>query len=140
MNRFIEFNKDFQPSSVDAEDECFPNGIFEFNITKLTKFIEKNPLLFPVEFVSVDSLVRYDESTLDPEVVHTADISNPIILAEISPEKFNVIDGNHRLAKARKLNQEKIPTRRILVEHHIAFLTSTTAYKAFVEYWNSKLK
>ena len=39
-----------------------------------------------------------NESHMDSVV-----ISQPVILAEISPGRFNLIDGNHRMEKARRL-------------------------------------
>jgi hypothetical protein len=38
------------------------------------------------------------DSHLDPDAITAADLSRPILLAEISPGLSNVIDGNHRLA------------------------------------------
>ena len=33
----------FSPCPVDGGDEIFPNGIFEFNITKIIDHIQRNP-------------------------------------------------------------------------------------------------
>jgi hypothetical protein len=45
----MRLDTDFQPVRVDEGDELFPNGIFEFNITKLLKHIKSNPVSFPIE-------------------------------------------------------------------------------------------
>jgi hypothetical protein len=50
-----------------------------------------------------------------------------------------VIDGHHRLAKARREGVRRIPVHRVRCPEHLAFLTSARAYEAYVEYWNSKL-
>jgi len=39
----MRLDTDFQPVRVDEGDELFPNGIFEFNITKLLKHYRKQP-------------------------------------------------------------------------------------------------
>jgi hypothetical protein len=76
---------------------------------------------------------------LNESTITNANLSAPIILAEISPGRFNVIDGNHRLEKAFRAGQVKVPAYRVSAEHHLAFLTSEDAYKAYVDYWNSKI-
>ena len=47
--RKLKINKKFQQLSLDEGDEFYPNGIFEFNITKLLMFIKANPQLFQPE-------------------------------------------------------------------------------------------
>ena len=75
-----------------------------------------------------------NESHMDSVV-----ISRPVILAEISPGQYNLIDGNHRMEKARRLGVMSILAYRVHVEQHIRFLTSKRAYLTYIEYWNSKL-
>ena len=70
----------------------------------------------------------------------SVEISKPVILAEIAPERYNLIDGNHRMEKARRMGIKSIPAYKLNVEQHIRFLTSKKAYLAYIEYWNSKLK
>jgi len=43
-----------------------------------------------------------DFSRLDESHLAGIDLSQPVILAEIAPGRFNVIDGNHRMEKARR--------------------------------------
>lgn len=137
--RRLELDKAFAPLPSDEDDELFPNGIFVFNVTKMLAFIEANSSRFPVEEVEVESLRGYSTDHLDEKTVQDADLSQPIILAEVSPGRFNVIDGNHRVERAGRDGLKTIPARRIGAEQHIAFLTSVRAYQAYVEYWNSKL-
>jgi len=33
-----------------------------------------------------------------------------------------------------------VPAYKVPAEHHILFLDSTEGYKAYVEYWNNKLR
>ena len=62
-----------------------------------------------------------------------------MILAEISPSRYNLIDGNHRVARARREGLPSILAYRIHCPEHVAFLTSVLAYEKYVEYWNSKV-
>lgn len=68
-----------------------------------------------------------------------ADLNRPVILAEIAPGRYNLIDGHHRVAKARRDGVPSIPAYRVRCPEHVAFLTSTRGYEAYVEYWNSKV-
>ncbi len=62
-------------------------------------FIDTCPEQFPIESVLVDDFADYGGSDLKEETVRNADLSRPILLAEIAPGRCNVIDGNHRLAR-----------------------------------------
>src|SRR5271166_2660941 len=91
----------FEPCPVDAGDEVFCNGIFEFNITRLMAFVGAHPDRFPIEAVTVASTPNYGDSRLDQSTIAAADFSRPVLFAEIAPGRFNLIDGNHRMARAR---------------------------------------
>lgn len=137
----FKLNKNFQPLSCDEGDEFYPNGIFEFNITKLLEFINANQDLFQPQEVEVNAVRKtYSSSNLNELTIQSANISSPIILAEISPDMFNVIDGHHRLEKAYRDGVTKILAYKVIAEQHIRFLTSTMAYTEYVQYWNAKLK
>lgn len=138
-SRKFKIKKNFEPLPVEANDELFPNGIFEFNVTKLLVFLNEYPDDFPVEQVAVEEFISHDVSHLDGDTVERADIESPIILAEIAPDRFNVIDGNHRVEKARREGKKFIPAYRVRAEQHVRFLTSERAYTAYVRYWNSKI-
>jgi hypothetical protein len=95
---------------------------------------------FPIECVLVDNFPAYGSSHLNEGTVRAADLSRPILLAEIAPGRFNVIDGNHRLARARRESVQMVPARRVRCPDHVPFLISDWAYEKYVEYWNSKLE
>ena len=80
-----------------------------------------------------------DSARLSDPAILAADLSRPVILAEDRPDRYNLIDGHHRVARARRDGVPSIPGCRIRCPEHVAFLTSTRAYSAYVEYWNSKL-
>ena len=137
----LKFHKKFQPCSVEEGEEMYPNGMFVFNITRLLAFIKVHSEQYPIEFVPLEEIPYYDNgSGLNPETVRTADLSRPIVLAEISPGLYNVIDGNHRLRKARQDGVRTISAFRVRCPQHVPFLTSMTSYEKYVGYWNSKVK
>jgi hypothetical protein len=136
----LKLDKAFQPCPLEEDDEAYPNGIFEFNITRLLTFIDAHPEDFPLESIPVADIPSYAGASLDEATVRSAELSRPILLAEIAPGRYNLIDGHHRVAKARCDGLPTVHARRIACPRHVPFLTSTTAYEKYVEYWNSKVK
>jgi len=135
----MEIDDGFTPCPVDIGDELYPNGIFEFNITKILQFINNHPDACTLEGVAVSDF-HVGFSSIDESHLDSVEISSPVILAEISPGRFNLIDGNHRMEKARRTGVKRILAYKLSVDQHIQFLTNKKAYKAYVEYWNSKLR
>jgi hypothetical protein len=124
----LKRDKNFQSCPAESGDEYYQNGIFEFNITRLLAFIDTCAERFPIELVPVAEFPNCGDSHLDEETVRTADLSRPILLAEIAPGLYNVIDGNHRLARARCDRVQVIPSRRVRCPDHVPFLTSAWDY------------
>jgi hypothetical protein len=81
-----------------------------------------------------------EDDRLDQATIATADLSRPVLLAEIAPAHFNLIDGNHRFARARRDGVATLPAYRIHSPDHVAFLTSAFAYQKYLEYWNEKVQ
>jgi len=138
--RKLKVDKNFQPFPKSEGDEFYPNGIFEFNITKLLKFTKANPDIFQPEKVSATTFRTFVSDNLNEQTIQAANINKPIILAEIAPSKFNVIDGHHRLERAYRDGIDMILAYKVRAEQHIAFLTSITAYTDYIQYWNTKIK
>ena len=137
----LRLNRRFQPCAAEPGDELYPNGIFEFNVTRLLAFIRAHTEQFPVELVELTEIRDYGAAqNLDEAAILASDLSRPILLAEIAPGGYNVIDGHHRLAKARREGLRRMPVHRVRCPEHLPFLTSARAYETYVEYWNSKLK
>ena len=139
MKRKLKTNSHFTPCPIDDGDELYPNGIFVFNISKMTEFIHYNPNSIPCEDVLVKNFSTGSSKFTESHLA-TVDISKPIIVAEISPGRFNVIDGNHRMERGRRMGKEKIPAYKLSPEQHLRFLTTEKGYLAYIEYWNGKLK
>jgi hypothetical protein len=136
----LQLDRRFQPCAADPGDELYPNGIFEFNVTRLLTFIRAHAERFPIELVELTDIPDYGAGeNLDEAAILASDLSRPILLAEIAPGRYNVIDGHHRLAKAHREGLRRMPVHRVRCPEHLGFLTSARAYEAYVEYWNSKL-
>lgn len=138
MDKPLKIDNSFTPCPVGLEDELFPNGIFVFNITKMTEYIQENANRVALEEVSVSDFPN-GFSSVNESYVDSADVSRPVVLAEISPGRHNLIDGHHRIEKARRMGIDSVPAYKLSVEQHVRFLISREAYVAYVGYWNSKL-
>lgn len=135
----LDLDKTFQPCPAEPGDELYPNGIFEFNITRLLSFVEAHVERFPIQRVEIEDIPNYGSENLHEETIGAADLLRPILFAEISPGRFNLIDGHHRVAKARREGVTILLAHRIACPFHVPFLTSTHAYERYVEYWNGKV-
>ena len=136
----LRLNRRFQACAAKPGDELYPNGIFEFNVTRLLAFIRAHAERFPIELVELTEMPDFGPGEhLNEAAILASDLSRPILLAEITPGRYNVIDGHHRLARARREGLRRMPVHRVRCPEHLAFLTSARAYEKYVEYWNSKL-
>lgn len=137
--KMLKVDNNFTPCPINNGDELFPNGIFEFNIARILEYIENNPNEVELVEVAVDDFFK-GFSSIDEFHVDSVEISRPVILAEISPGHYNLIDGNHRMEKARRMGITSILAYRLNVKQHMKFLTNKKAYLSYIEYWNSKLR
>lgn len=129
----------FRPCEVQEGDELYPNGIFEFNVTRLLEYICATAR-FRAELVALRDLPYGGSSAnLNELTIISTDLSRPAILAEIAPGQYNLIDGHHRAARARREGIDNILAYRVPCPEHVTFLTSTRAYITYIEYWNSKV-
>jgi len=116
----------------------FPNGIFLYNITRLLKYLQSDDSNIPITVARVAEFSRFS-SSLDETYIDTVDLGEPVVIAEIAPHRYNVIDGNHRMEKARRENVTELPCYRIAPEVHTLFLCSQDAYDHYIDYWNEKV-
>jgi hypothetical protein len=138
--RRLRRDRRFSPCAIGDHHELFANGIFEFNITRILEFVDADSVRYPVDPITVASIPDLGGGRLHEAAVRSADLNRPVLLAEISPDRFNLIDGHHRIARARCEGVLSIPARWTRCPDHLAFLTSARAYECYVEYWNGKLK
>jgi len=139
LEKPLKIDGDFTPCPIGAGDELFPHGIFVFNITRLIEYIQSNPESVALEEVAVSDCPRAFSSIKESHV-ESVEVSKPVILAEICPGRYNLIDGHHRMEKARRMGNKSIQAYKLSVHRHIRFLINEKGYVAYVEYWNSKLK
>lgn len=147
--------REFPDCSLNEGDEYFQVGIFKFNITKLNERIDEFPGYYKVDTINVAEYTGYfGNSELNPNYVESADLNRPVILAEICPDRlhhgkqrisddyfsrgYNLIDGHHRLIKAKQKGKETIPAYIVRMEQHIPFIIE--GFEQYVEYWNLKLE
>ncbi|MBU2512132.1 ParB/RepB/Spo0J family partition protein [bacterium] len=134
----LKVDKSFTPCITEDNDELYPNGVFVFNITKMIQHIESNKNEFELLEIETIDFHIYN-SSINESHLDSVDVSKPAIIAEISPGRYNLIDGHHRLEKARRMKIRSIPAYKLNVDQHIQFLTEIEAYIAYIEYWNSKI-
>ena len=141
----------FEPLLPNDYDELFRNGYFHFNIEKLLPYIaqHKNEL----HLVSVAISAWRGENGCDDVYIELADLTRPIILAEIAPDRlefypnidpanwmvrgYNLIDGHHRIEKAHRHGLDHLPAYILPMERHVGFIFK--GYKEYADYWNGKL-
>jgi hypothetical protein len=152
--RMLTFNPDFIHCQLQEGDEYIVNGIFVFNISRMIEFIDLHPeklIADDLDDANYYSLHKHHE--LNDDYVQQADLTRPVILAEIAPDRFdmgmgvnpnsyyergyNLIDGHHRIAKAYRQGIKTLPAYIFRMEQHINFLLE--GYKQYVDYWNRKL-
>jgi hypothetical protein len=135
----LEVDRNFTACPVECGDELYANGIFVFNITRILKYIADAPDAVELVQIAVSDYPA-EFSSIDESHVESVDISRPVVLAEIAPGQHNVVDGNHRMEKARRLGVTTVSAFKLGVRQHTAFLTSQEAYFSYVEYWNDKIR
>ncbi|MDW7662935.1 MAG: hypothetical protein SCL54_16155 [Bacillota bacterium] len=138
-----------------AGDQFSRNGIFEYNVTGVNELIDENEDDFELVEIPVDYYFSYfSRSDLQPEWIEKSDLDRPLLLFEIAPDRkyysdfpvaddfydrgYNLLDGAHRLAKAKKQGYQTIKAYLVSMEIHIKFMTN--GFEAYVPYWNDKLK
>ena len=129
----------FTPALVEDGEEFYPNGYFVFNITKMLRYIITHKDRFKISDISVPEY-RRSMAIINEDHIDKVNIESPVILAEISPGKHNVIDGHHRIEKAYRMRKENIPGYILTPCQHMPFLTTVKVYHAYIEYWNNKVK
>ena len=104
----------------------------------MIEYIRDHPHEITPEEVAVNDVPRY--SSIDDSRLESIKIGEPVILAEIAPGKYNLIDGHHRMEKARKRGISNLQAYRLTVRQHMKFLTEKKSYESYVEYWNDTLR
>lgn len=140
-DRKIKLNKKYQPFATDA-DEIYINGFFHFNISQIIKDIDSKKLLVQSEKINLKNWLKehsLEFSVIDKEHLKTVDTNKPILQAEIRINKYEIIDGNHRIQKAFDEGLKYINSYKLQGEQLFPYFMEKQQYEAYVKYWNEKL-
>lgn len=106
-NRLLTINKNFIPLSPIEGDEIYAIGIFHLNITRISDHIKRGILHVKKEKIFINEWFKnHFHGSINEDHLPTVDITKPVLKAEIRPEMFSIIDGNHRIVKAYR---ESVP-------------------------------
>ena len=140
-NRRIKLNKKFVPLPAQNGDEIYPNGIFNFAISRMLEDIISDKIVVEKEKINVQEWEKpHWRGSVTEEHLPTVDVSKPVIQAEIKPGTYEIIDGNHRMERAFREGAEFIDSYKLRGEQLLRYFSDVRGYKAFVVYWNSKLQ
>jgi len=132
---------DFSPCKPVIGDEVLGGYPFKWNITKISTWINEHLSEVELSTVQVNPpSPGADSENLDEEFIPKADLTRPVIIVRMRPEFFRLIDGNHRVAKARRLGVKELPAYYLTELQHRQFFTFKEADRMYVDYWNDKLK
>ena len=149
--REMIYRPDFYEFDIKDRTEWYPNGIFNYNISRMIKDLQNHELsndnksflnsVFKAP-VSVSEAIKrsYGGRELQEKHIDQADITRPLIYVEIAPDGYNLIDGNHRLAKAKRDGIDTLEAYFMPAHTAIHYLGSEKEYSKYVEYWNSKIE
>lgn len=136
----MKIDPHFVPCKLAENDECYPNGIFEFNISRMIEDIESGKLSVIEERIDVEQwLLQHCDGCINEEHMPNVVLSKPVIQAEIKNGVFELIDGHHRMEKAHREGVPFIDSYKLLGEQLPQYLTTEQVYKAYIGYWNEKL-
>ena len=137
----LKENPAFIPNVPVVGDETLGGYPFSWNITRASAWIEENQDQVELSVVQVgEPGAGADSANLDEAFIPQADLSRPLIMIRMRPEFFRLIDGNHRVAKARRQGIAELPAYYLTPEQHRQFFTSEDMDRRYVDYWNDKLK
>ena len=148
--RMLSTTKTLNLVAPNDGDEIYCGGVVQINVTALLEWVNSQTL--PIIPMPVKIWGTHEGK--HEEYVQAADLSRPIIIAEIAPDYrdfvpdiseddwisrgYVCIDGHHRLEKAKRMGIEKLPAIVLRMEQHIPF--AYIGYDRYVEYWNRKLQ
>lgn len=139
-SRKIKIDKNYKPLPTNEGDEIYSIGIFKFNISKILEHITFEKLDAQKEQINVREWFKlHIHGSVNEEYLTTVDIACPVIQAEIRPDMFEIVDGNHRLEWAYRDGVEWVNSFKLRGEQLLPYFVDVRGYEAFVEYWNSKL-
>lgn len=140
------YRPDYYVFSNNDREEWFPNGIFNYNVSRLIRDLamdgaekeKKTPWLYTAvgTCVSVDDVIDncHGLGKMEEEHIQAADLERPLIFIELAPDSFNLIDGHHRLEKAKREGLTELPAWMVDAHAAIHYLGSEYEYSRYVGY------
>lgn len=149
--REMVYRPEFYDFHNDDREEWFPNGIFNYNVSRLIKDLSvcetdrsNVPWLHEATKASipVKEILKYYSGweRLEEEHIAAAVLKRPLIFVELAPDSFNLIDGHHRIAKAIREGVDNLPAWMVGAHSAIRYLGREFEYCRYTEYWNSKIE
>ncbi len=101
------------------------------------KLILKDIQTFHKCKLNVEELYFHNPAPINEDYAMTTDISQPIIVVQLSDDIDKVIDGNHRLYNAHKLGIPTIQCYYLSEEEHTKYICNyhSRTYTAVVDNW-----
>lgn len=117
-------------------DEIFSDMFVTWNITKLLNCIE-NLQIEPrmIDKSVYEQFIKPNQEVNESKVDHV-DLSKPIIIIERYKNRHILIDGIHRVRKAKKNSIKSIPAYVLPFSVHIEFITNERDFKFIIEEYN----
>ncbi len=138
--REMKIDPDFVPCELQYEEECYANGFFHFNISRMIEDIESGKLVVAKERIDVVNWRNHHgKGVINEEHMPNVVLSKPVIQAEIRHDMFEIIDGHHRIEKAIRDGVPFLDSYKVMGEQLPQYLTSEARYKSYINYWNDKL-
>ncbi|MFW6009562.1 MAG: hypothetical protein ACOCP8_09900 [archaeon] len=138
--RKLQLIKNYKPCLAYENDEIYPNGIFNFNISKILNDINCGTLEVEKEKINISEWFKtHMHGVINESHISSVDITRPVLQAEIRLGKFEIIYGNHRIEKEYRNNIKTINSYKLNGEKLVDYFIDKRGYEAFVQYWNSKL-
>ena len=121
-SRQIKLNKNYVPLPTQSGDEIYPNGIFNFAISRIIEDICSGKLAVEQEKINIqDWFKTHLRGSVTEEHLPAVDVSKPVIQAEIKPGFFEIIDGNHRMERAFREGTEFIDSYKLRGEQLLPY-------------------
>lgn len=140
-SRKIKLNKKFQPLSTPAEEVY--GGFLQFNISAILEDIASKKLIVEKKRIYLKSWFKehsLEHSSINKEHLPSVKLNTPVIQAELRINKYEIIDGNHRMQKAFDDGRTYIMSYQIKGEQLASYLMSKEQYESYIRYWNEKVE
>ena len=150
--REMVYRPGYYDFSNDDREEWFPNGIFNYNVSRLIRDLAADETVKETNTPWLNTAVRtsvpvgetiahcHGLGQMEEEHIQAADLERPLIFIELAPDSFNLIDGHHRLEKARREGITALPAWMVDAHAAVRYLGSEAEYSTYVGYWNSKVE